>query len=194
MNMLVCFGDSITADETFFDGTPRLTPRLQEMFPNWKVENAGVPGDNTFDALNRIEEDVLSHKPDFVTVFLGTNDAVSFSQGSLQVYKENLEKIVKRISSDKVLLISPAPVDEERQRNRTNKVLGQYADVVEEVAKETGSHFLNLYAEMIQERDYKRFVENDEKDGLHFGIEGYEYVTKLIGEKLKGILSHFNRQ
>ncbi|NIA60112.1 SGNH/GDSL hydrolase family protein [Bacillus pacificus] len=194
MNMLVCFGDSITADETFFDGTPRLTPRLQEMFPNWKVENAGVPGDNTFDALNRIEEDVLSHKPDFVTVFLGTNDAVSFSQGSLQVYKENLEKIVKRISSDKVLLISPAPVDEERQRNRTNKVLGQYADVVEEVAKETGSHFLNLYAEMIQERDYKRFVENDEKDGLHFGIEGYEYVTKLIGEKLKGILSHFNGQ
>ena len=55
---------------------PRLTPRLQEMFPKWKVVNAGVPGDNTFDALNRIEEDVISYKPDFVTVFLGTNDAV----------------------------------------------------------------------------------------------------------------------
>ncbi|RAS95365.1 esterase, partial [Bacillus cereus] len=151
----------------------------------WKGVKSGVPCGNTFDALHRIEVDVLSHKPDFVTVFLGTNDAVSFSQGSLHVYKENLEKIVKRISSDKVLLISPAPVDEERQHNRTNKVLGQYADVVEEVAKETGSHFLNLYAEMIQERDYKRFVENDEKDGLHFGIEGYEYVAKLIGEKVK---------
>lgn len=49
---------------------PRLTPRLQEMFPNWKVVNAGVPGDNTFDALNRIEEDVILYKPDFVTVFL----------------------------------------------------------------------------------------------------------------------------
>lgn len=188
MKTLVCFGDSITADETFFDGMPRLTPRLQEMFPKWKVVNAGVPGDNTFDALNRIEEDVISYKPDFVTVFLGTNDAVSFSQVSLQAYKENLEKIVNHISSDKVLLISPAPVDEERQRNRTNRVLGQYADVVEKVAKETGSYFLNLYAEMIQELNYKRFVENDEKDGLHFGPEGYEYVAKLIGEKLKGIL------
>ena len=51
------------------------------MFPNWKVVNAGVPGDTTFDALNRIEEDVLSYKPDFVTVFLGTNDAVSFHKG-----------------------------------------------------------------------------------------------------------------
>ncbi len=49
------------------------------MFPNWKSGKCGVPGDNTFDALHRIEEDVLSHKPDFVTVFLGTNDAVSFS-------------------------------------------------------------------------------------------------------------------
>ncbi|EJR97073.1 SGNH/GDSL hydrolase family protein [Bacillus cereus] len=188
MKKLVCFGDSITADETFYDGMPRLTPRLQEMFPNWIVVNAGVPGDNTFDALNRIEEDVISYKPDFVTVFLGTNDAVSFSQVSLQAYKENLEKIVNQVSSGKVLLISPAPVDEERQHNRTNEVLCQYADVVEKVAKETGSYFLNLYAEMIQELNYKRFVENDEKDGLHFGPEGYEYLAKLIGEKLKGIL------
>ncbi|MGE7883624.1 SGNH/GDSL hydrolase family protein [Bacillus sp. NPDC094077] len=187
MKTLVCFGDSITADDAFFDGTPRLTPRLQGVFPNWKVVNAGVPGDNTFDALNRIEEDVLSYKPDFVTVFLGTNDAVSFAQVPLQAYKENLEKIVDQISSDKVLLISPAPVDEERQHNRTNKVLGQYADVVEEVARETGSQFLNLYAEMIQEQHYKRFVEDDEKDGLHFGPEGYEYLANLIGEKLKGI-------
>lgn len=187
MKTLVCFGDSITADETFFNGMPRLTPRLQEVFPNWKIVNAGIPGDNTFDALNRIEEDVISYKPDFVTVFLGTNDAVPFSQVSLQAYKENLEKIVNQISSNKVLLISPAPVDEERQHNRTNRVLGQYADVVEEVARETGSYFLNVFAEMIQERDYKRFVENDEKDGLHFGPEGYEYVAKLIGEKLKGI-------
>ncbi|AFU13981.1 Lipolytic protein G-D-S-L [Bacillus thuringiensis MC28] len=188
MKTLVCFGDSITADDVFFDGIPRLTPRLQVMFPDWKVVNAGVPGDNTFNALNRIEEDVISYKPDFVTVFLGTNDAVSFSQVSLQVYKENLEKIVNQVSSDKVLLISPAPVDEERQHNRTNRVLSQYADVVKEVARETGSYFLNVFAEMIQEQDYKRFVENDEKDGLHFGPEGYEYVAKLIGEKLKGIL------
>ncbi|MFZ7802470.1 SGNH/GDSL hydrolase family protein [Bacillus thuringiensis] len=188
MKTLVCFGDSITADDVFFDGIPRLTPRLQVMFPDWKVVNAGVPGDNTFDALNRIEEDVILYKPDFVTVFLGTNDAVSFSQVLLQAYKENLEKIVNQVSSDKVLLISPAPVDEERQRNRTNRVLSQYADVVEKVARETGSYFLNVFAEMIQERDYKRFVENDEKDGLHFGPEGYEYVAKLIGEKLKGIL------
>ena len=156
------------------------------MFPNWKVVNAGVPGDNTFDALKRIKEDVLSHKPDFVTVFLGTNDAVSFSQGSLQAYKENLEKIRTIFRQVKYCLLVLPQLMKKRQHNRTNEVLGQYADMVEEVAEETGSYFLNLYAEMIQERNYKTFVENDERDGLHFGREGYEYVAKLIGEKLKG--------
>lgn len=28
----------------------------------------------------------------------------------------------------------------------------------------------------------------DEKDGLHFCRQGYEYVAELIGKKLKGIL------
>ena len=56
MKTLVCFGDSITADEMFFNGTPRLTPRLREMFPNWNVVNAGIPGDNTFDALKGLKK------------------------------------------------------------------------------------------------------------------------------------------
>lgn len=81
MKTLVCFGDSITAEDVFFDGTPRLTPRLQRIFSNWEVVNAGVPGDNTFDALNRIEEDVLSHKPDFVTVFLARMMQFLFHKG-----------------------------------------------------------------------------------------------------------------
>ncbi len=41
---------------------------------------------------------------------------------------------------------------------------------------------------MIQEKDYKRFVEDEEKDGLHFGSEGYKYLAIAIGEKLKEIL------
>ncbi|WP_459502312.1 SGNH/GDSL hydrolase family protein [Bacillus sp. C1] len=190
MNTFVCFGDSITADEIFWNGDFRLTPRLQNVFPDWKVVNAGVPGDNTFDALKRIEEDVLLYKPTFVTVFFGANDAAFHKQVSQQQYKENLIEIVKRISPEKVLLISPAPVDEERQHARTNEVLSQYAKVVEEVAKQTGSHFLDLHSHMIRELDYKKFVENEECDGLHFSAAGYEYVSELIGSKVKEVLSN----
>ncbi|ABS22403.1 SGNH/GDSL hydrolase family protein [Bacillus cytotoxicus] len=187
MNTFVCFGDSITADETFWNGARRLTPRLQEQFPEWKVVNAGVPGDDTFDALRRIEEDVLSLNPDFVTVFFGTNDAAFYKQVPKEEYKENVTKIVRSISPEKVLLISPAPVDEERQLARTNEVLKQYAKVMEEVAKETKSHFLDLHSLMIQESNYKRFLENEERDGLHFSEQGYEYLATIIGDTLKGI-------
>ena len=55
---------------------------------------------------------------------------------------------MKRISSDKVLLISPAPVDEERQHNRTNKVLGQYADVVE-----SGERNRKLFSKFVRRND-----------------------------------------
>ncbi len=33
----------------------------------------------------------------------------------------------------------------------------------------------------------------DEKDGLHFGPQGYEHLAKIIGEKLKGILEEAKR-
>ncbi|PFE01299.1 esterase [Bacillus sp. AFS023182] len=187
MKTLVCFGDSITDGETFWNGESRLTPRLQSLFPEWKVVNAGVSGDNTFDALKRIEEDVLCYEPTFVTVFFGANDAAFHKQVSLQEYEENLITIVKRISPEKVLLISPAPVDEERQYARTNEVLLQYAEVVREVAEQTGVHFLNLHSHMIEELDYKKFVGNEERDGLHFNAVGYEYLSELIGSELKEI-------
>ncbi len=137
--------------------------------------------------MRRIEEDVLSYEPTFVTVFFGANDAAFHKQVSLQEYKSNLMEIVKRISPEKVLLISPAPVDEERQHARTNEVLSQYAKVVEEVAEQTGSHFLDIHSHLIRELDYKKFVENEERDGLHFSAVGYEYLSELIGRKLKEI-------
>jgi len=42
-----------------------------------------VPGNNTFDALERIEKDVLRHNPDFVTVLFGANDAAFIIDPSL---------------------------------------------------------------------------------------------------------------
>jgi lysophospholipase L1-like esterase len=56
---LVCFGDSITA-RTEGNDCPILTLKLKEkLSSNWEVINGCVPGNNTFDALQRIEKDVL---------------------------------------------------------------------------------------------------------------------------------------
>lgn len=86
-----------------------------------------------------------------------------------------------------VLLISPAPVDEERQYARTNAVLKQYAEVVSDVAARTGSNFFDLYTSIIQLPNYKLLLENEKQDGLHFGVHGYEYLAEVIIEKIKEI-------
>ncbi|MEH7463315.1 SGNH/GDSL hydrolase family protein [Bacillus thuringiensis] len=184
---LICFGDSITAREIFENKALRLTPRLQNAFPEWEILNAGISGNNTYDALKRLEEDVLSYQPSFVIVFFGANDAAFHKQIPLQEYRENIIEIVERISPYKVLLISPAPVDEERQYARTNAVLKQYAEVVSDVAARTGSNSLDLYTSIIQLPNYKLLLENEKQDGLHFGVHGYEYLAEVIIEKIKEI-------
>lgn len=67
MLKMVCFGDSLTARKEGFDN-PMLTSKLSSILENFEVINAGVSGDNTFDALFRIENDVIKHNPDLITV------------------------------------------------------------------------------------------------------------------------------
>ncbi|MBQ7208140.1 MAG: hypothetical protein IJS01_10125 [Lentisphaeria bacterium] len=66
---LVCFGDSLTAQEGSYAGV------LAKALPENEIVNAGVGGDKTPSALLRLEKDVFSAKPDAVLVMLGANDA-----------------------------------------------------------------------------------------------------------------------
>src|SRR5699024_4795974 len=122
MLTLVCFGDSITARKEGL-ATPILTTKISEQLDDFNVINAGVSGDNTCDAINRIENDVIEYNPDFVTVLFGANDAAFHKMIGLETYKSNLYKVTHRIKPEKTILISPAPVDEKVQFARTNEVL-----------------------------------------------------------------------
>lgn len=74
MKTFVCFGDSLTARKEGFE-EPMLTTKLAKQLNQYEFINAGVSGDNTVDGLSRIEQDVIAHKPDGVTVLFGANDA-----------------------------------------------------------------------------------------------------------------------
>lgn len=66
---LVCFGDSLTAQEGSY------VTHLQAALPDNKIINAGRGGDKTTWALTRLEQDVISQAPDALLIMLGTNDA-----------------------------------------------------------------------------------------------------------------------
>jgi lysophospholipase L1-like esterase len=181
---LVLFGDSITARTEGHD-RPLLTKKLEDkLCGNWDIINAGVPGNNTFDALERIENDVLLHNPDFVTVLFGANDAAFHKMVQLNDFERNLTNIVTAITPKKTILISPAPVDEELQHARTNAVLKQYTEIVRAVSEATGSHYLDLYSSMVSLHNLSEILRGLRNDGLHFGELGYDYLSDKICEEL----------
>lgn len=186
MLKVVCFGDSLTARKEGFE-KPMLTSKLASILENVEIMNAGVSGDNTCDALSRIEKDVIKHNPDLVTVLFGANDAAFHKQVDLKTFKENLYKIVHILKPERTILISPAPVDESVQFARTNEVLFAYAAVVREVADSTNSHFIDFFSELISLENYPQKLKGLENDGLHFGEEGYDFLVGLIAKKIEGI-------
>lgn len=116
---IIAFGDSITAGKDLADpdreAWPALVERaLREEGRDVIVENAGVSGNTTFDALDRIDFALESEvtaagpgpAPALVIVCLGSNDA--FQAKPLRLVEENLERIVRRCRERgaRVLLVS----------------------------------------------------------------------------------------
>lgn len=185
---VVCFGDSLTA-RTEGHNRPLLSILLeQKLGLEWEVVNAGVPGNNTFQARERVENDVVRHDPDLVTVFFGANDAAFHKQVPLPDFKTNLIEIITILGAKRVILISPAPIDERLQEFRTNAVMQQYADAVREVSEEVGSHYLDLFTRMIELPNLHEVLRGERNDGLHFGELGYEVLADEISQKINRVM------
>ncbi|NQX71699.1 esterase [Paenibacillus alba] len=181
---LVLFGDSITARTEGHD-IPLLTIKLEDKLSgNWDIINAGMPGNNTFDALERIEKDVLLHNAEFVTVLFGANDAAFHKMVQLNDFERNLNNIVTAITPKKTILISPTPVDEGLQHARTNAMLKQYTEIVRAVSEATGSHYIDLFSSMVNLHNLSEILKGIRNDGLHFGELGYDYISDKICEEL----------
>lgn len=181
---LVCFGDSITARTEGYKN-PLLSIKLEEKLgDDWEVINAGVSGNNTFDALVRIEKDVLAHNPDFVTVLFGANDAAFHKTVPVPEFQKNLTNIVNKITPNKTILITPAPIDENLQHARTNAVLKQYSNTVEMVSRTTGCSYIDLFSSMINLQNLSVLLKGQKNDGLHFGELGYDYLANEICKNL----------
>jgi len=104
---VICFGDSLTQGIGASQGHDY--PTLLRKALGIEVINAGVDGDETADAMERLESDVLAKDPRLVVVELGAND---FLDGQpLEQTFENLDEIVRRLDKRgaMVVLVGMAP-------------------------------------------------------------------------------------
>ncbi|GAB6094843.1 arylesterase [Desulfatiferula olefinivorans] len=124
---IVCFGDSLTFGTGAENGMS-YPDQLSRMIGR-PVINAGVPGDTTRTALDRLSEDVLSKNPDIVLITLGGNDLKNGI--SKEEAFANLETIVRTIQGQGALVIL-AGID--------IPFFGKgFGDAYKQLAKDTGS-------------------------------------------------------
>ena len=114
---IVCLGDSVTEGcfelfatsygfDTIRDGEHCYAAYLQTMLGDgWEIINSGVSGNNCRMAKERVEKDVLAHKPEFCVVCLGLNDMT----GDLEWHKNHMRTIFDDLAKSgvKPVLLTP---------------------------------------------------------------------------------------
>jgi lysophospholipase L1-like esterase len=115
-------GDSIT-HKGFY--TSYVETYFVTCYPERKLKfiNAGISGDKAKDALDRFEEDVAIHKPNYVSIMLGMNDGgyKDFDQEIFKVYKNDMAEVLKSIQklNATAIVITPTNFDQQQYTRRT---------------------------------------------------------------------------
>lgn len=201
---LVAFGDSVTngvghhgvrEEETFRALVGRRVAR--ELGTRVQVVNAGVNGDVTPTALQRIEPDVLRRRPRLVMVMFGVNDAGyyrpdtdSFAESprvSEDEFTRCFRDILVRLQSAGVttVVLTPLPMSPgywgadlpQYVDHGLNFLVERYANCVRRVAAARGVRVVDTYAHFRNLGDATRLL----PDGIHPTAEGHRIIGDLVG-------------
>lgn len=161
--------------------------------------NCGISGDVTGGILNRMDEDILIHKPTHVVLMIGMNDVKRSLYGALpinnadtlsqrakalEVYKTNLDSIIKVFLSKniKVILQKPTIYDQTAvlktpNNYGVNDALKQCAEYTEKLAQKYNLPFvdywnlLNAINTTLQVQDATATIIGN--DRVHPGVVGH---------------------
>lgn len=150
---IIAYGDSITAggeaSEPGLIFWERWAEALRTKYPNARIEtvNGATGGDATAQGLQRLQEKVLSQKPDLALIGFGMNDHNREGYGvPLGKFGENLRAMIDRIRADssaEIVLFSAFPPNPKWHFGSHN--MGAYAEATEKVAREKHCAFADVY-------------------------------------------------
>lgn len=153
-----------------------------------EVIGAGVSGHKSNQMLDRLERDVLSKKPQWMTLSCGVNDVWHGEKGvSLDDYKKNITSIVDQAQAAgvKVVLLTSTMIGED-QANPNNLKLVPYNEFLRTLAKEKNLVLADLNAEM-QEAVAKANTPGKNAltgDGVHMAFPGNRMMAAGILKSL----------
>lgn len=172
---IVFAGDSITDCGRRGDNAPlgngyaRLTTELiTARYPARKINyfNAGISGNTVQNLRDRWQDDVLVHKPDWVSVKIGIND-LHRTLGEMaestppNVYETAYRGILERTKSTgaKIVLIDPffisLETDSTSFRKQVLDFLPEYLNIVEKLAREFDALHVRTHELFIEQLKYR---------------------------------------
>lgn len=188
------FGDSITQAGIKPGGYISL---LKESLPEKELIGAGIGGNKVYDLFLRLEDDVLSKKPDIVFIYIGVND-VWHKQSSLTgtdpdkfaaFYSAIINKLKK--SGIKTILCTPAVIGERTDfSNSQDGDLNRYSQIIRDLASKHGCGLVDLRKAFL-EYNLKNNPENKESgilttDRVHLNQAGNQLLADLMRKALEG--------
>ena len=166
-DVIVAFGDSLTHGTGA--GTNDAYPAVLASLTGRTVINAGVPGDTTASALQRLPEVLAEHQPRLVLLCLGGNDMLRKQPEAAT--ENNLRLLVQtiRASGAGVVLIGvPEP-----------KLFGGAPDFYERVAEDMRLPLEDdVFNEVLKDNRLK-------SDAIHANAAGYRVVAERLAEFLR---------
>lgn len=204
--IIVAFGNSTTEQLDHFAEkvyAKRLEEKLRNTGLNVKVINAGISGNTTEDAKKRFKTGVLANNPDYVIIQFGINDStIDFDAGktkpkvSRKRYIDNLKYFISILRSKniKVILMTPNPLRwppgaiehfekspyDVNNPKGLNIILRDYAQSVRTIAKNTNTHFIDIFRHFetmeVQNKNLLEYI----PDGIHPNDTGHEMIADLL--------------
>ncbi len=167
---IICFGDSLTFGTGAAENMdyPSQLSRMISM----PIINAGVPGDTTGTAMDRLEEDVLSRSPRIVLITLGGNDLKN--RIPRETAQLNLTRIIISIQNKGALVIVGG-ID--------IPLWGRgFGEMYQEVSEETQSLLIpNIFEGIIGEKGLM-------SDPIHPNDRGYTIMAQKFHKAMKPYL------
>lgn len=172
----VFIGDSITdcgrrdAQAPFGNGYARMAIDLiTARYPERRITfvNEGISGDTILGLRNRWHDDVLRHKPNWVSIKIGINDLHrKFNPSAEQIPPDRYESLYREVldltesqTKAKIVLIDPFFISTNVEgvgfRSQVLALLPRYIDVVHRLSKEYGTLLVRTHDAFLKQLRYR---------------------------------------
>lgn len=195
---VVFLGDSITAQRLY---TQYVQNYYTAFHPEWKVSfvNAGVGGDRSSAAVNRVEKDVIDQNPTVVTICFGMNDAAyrpTVDPDGLKKFSDGLKQLISMIQEKtkaRIVLLTTTCVDANKNPKLVgyNPTLAAFVDETKKIAQSEKLPVIDLHHPMLTQLEKGQAADPTFTlipDGVHPNEAGHTLMADTIlrawGEKV----------